>query len=958
MIKDFSTVFWGHLPMTKEPYKAHEKVNAFVGPSGHGKTTIWDGLRLMLGASHFESKRTFSFYVQKSNWAVVRVAFNNFSVNGIRPFEPVRKFKEEVTACCRIYKNDQKSWSRDYYLFDGKFYDLADLQLNSKAYSEAYLNVSEYLHILEECLGVTKEFRNLMAMNPDNVREVVNSSPHELFDLVFNLKGTKDYKKRYDESKQRLGVQELAIEQAEEEMDQAKNRFEVTSQKAEKFRLYQEKEIEVERTEIILKKLEYFEFQEELKSTKEEMDRVEKTGRFESDKVNEITVKFNVKQKEIEQLILESDRLGDIEEQANQDITQYTVDKARIDTQIEEIDEQINCLKQIEPQNVDYLNELKEMLTADLEQTKLDYSQVKTELVHLKRKFSDLEKNLVPYKEEAKKFRQTLVENHIPFIMLADAISVKPEMKSWQKAIESYIGNNRYRIIVEPDNYLSAKKIQQEIRYGARVSLPKKEKVLSIRKNVSYPSIRSAINISHREKVEGYMGRLNNVYLVETVEEGHDLQAKGIESITLEGLLQDEDGAIHLKYHTLCCGKLAIDEEIKETKELLNEKEKIVNELEDSISKQESELGEVNSAINNQKLLARLPDLENSYHLLREESTKLSVLIDDTTKEKDKVKHELVENRNKERKIGAVQSGLAEERARSLQKAEDLLKQHTDLHEKFSYLTSITEQALTEVQALGLSDDEIEFISYDVQGSAFRNQQGDLFTSKELQNRLNELLEEKRKLYDNSVSEEIVRLVEAQQGQVELLAQNLRNLKEDRDKLERTCDDLLYQFRNHIKEIMKNYITEFENLADLLKASAKGRLVEVTPEPETWEIQLFIGYDGKEPVAVDGPHLSSGQKACTSLMILLAALSDNQKGTTTPIMFLDEPKARVDDERGNEIGQLLQVTNIQYFITHQQGESLKTIDWIDHAFTCSASEPGKEFAHPLILKKRASRSHW
>ena len=72
MIKDFSTVFWGYLPPTKEPYKAHNKVNAFIGPSGHGKTTIWDGLRLMLGASHFESKRTFSFYVyKKSNWAVL-----------------------------------------------------------------------------------------------------------------------------------------------------------------------------------------------------------------------------------------------------------------------------------------------------------------------------------------------------------------------------------------------------------------------------------------------------------------------------------------------------------------------------------------------------------------------------------------------------------------------------------------------------------------------------------------------------------------------------------------------------------------------------------------------------------------------------------------------------------------------------------------------------------------------
>jgi chromosome segregation ATPase len=204
MIKDFSTVYWGYLPATKEPYKVHEKVNAFIGPSGHGKTTIWDGLRLMLGASHYESSRTPSFYVnKKSNWAVVRVSFYNMPINGIRPFEPVRKFKDEVTACCRIHKNEQGSWTKDYYLFDGQFVDLNDLNFNTKAYSGVALNSSEYLQVLEQCLGITKEFRNLMAMSPDTVREVVNSSPNTLFNLIFDLKGTKEYKKRYDDSKQR-----------------------------------------------------------------------------------------------------------------------------------------------------------------------------------------------------------------------------------------------------------------------------------------------------------------------------------------------------------------------------------------------------------------------------------------------------------------------------------------------------------------------------------------------------------------------------------------------------------------------------------------------------------------------------------------------------------------------------------------------------------------------------------
>ncbi|HEY9062310.1 MAG TPA: chromosome segregation protein SMC [Pseudobacteroides sp.] len=954
MIKDFSTVFWGYLPPTKEPYKVHEKVNAFIGPSGHGKTTIWDGLRLMLGASHFESKRTFSFYVhKKSNWAVVRVAFHNLSVNGVRPFELARKFKDVVTACCRIYKNDQSSWSRDYYLFDGEFHDLKDLHFNTKAYSEVLLNVGEYLEVLEQCLGITKEFRNLMAMSPDTVREVVNSSPHTLFNLIFDLKGAKSYKKRYDDSKQRLYEQEVAIERAEEEMEQAQSRFEETKQKAQKFRLYQAKEKEVKETRVRLKKLEYFEFQETLRSVKAEMTEVERQGKVEADKVNELTVKIINKQKEIDQLEVEYKQLDDIEEQANQEITEQTTKKALKDREIENLARQISILKHIEPQNNEYLGQLKDILVKELDNTKLNYSQMRTELSQLELRISDLKKDLLPYKDEAKRFRQILEANQISFIMIADAISVRPEMRKWQEAIEAYIGNNRYRIIVEPNNYLFAKKLQQGAKYGARVSLPKAGNNLSPRKDITYPSIRSAINISYQEKVEGYLERLNHVYLVETVEEGHNLQAHGIESITIEGLLQDDDGAIHLKYHSLCCGKLAIEEEKKRTYEIIFNKDKAVKELKDSIHKLQNELREVEEAVTKQEQLAKLPEMEHAHYLLEDEVKKLSVLIEESMQKKAEAKMEKGAIRNNEHAATKENAIFTANKEQALQKAIELKKRYTDLQQKVGSVDTSVKQALEELKVLGLSKDDIAFISYDIQGSAFWDQQGNLFTSKEMNNKLNTIILEKEKLYDPSVNEEIIRLVEVKEGQVDILIQNLYRLKEDRNNLERTCDDLLSQFRGHIKEIMKDYIMAFESFADLLKASAKGKLVEITPDPETWEIHLYIGFDGKEPVAVDGPHLSSGQKASTSLMILLAALSDNKNGKISPIMFLDEPKARVDDDRGNEMGQLLQVTDIQYFITHQQGESLKSIDWIDHAFTCSACESGKEFANQLILKKRS-----
>ncbi len=417
-------------------------------------------------------------------------------------------------------------------------------------------------------------------------------------------------------------------------------------------------------------------------------------------------------------------------------------------------------------------------------------------------------------------------------------------------------------------------------------------------------------------------------------------------------MLQDNDGAIHLKCYDLCCGKLALDEEKKRTNELLISQNETTERLKNSIYELKAEISQLAQEIQNQEFLVKLPEMEHEHKILSAESQGLYHLIKETEDQKEESKREKKDIHEKELYAVQEKTKFDEKKEQAYQKSISLSKLYNNLQKEDDSLTLSLEQSLLEVKALGLSDDDVNFIPYDVQGSAFMSQEGNRISSKDLQNNLNALLHEKEKLYDSSVNEEIVRVVEAQEGQVELLEQNLRQLKEDREDIERTCDDLLHQFRGHIKEIMKDYIAEFESFADLLKATGKGRLVEVTPEPETWEIQLFIGYDGKDPVAVDGPHLSSGQKASTSLMILLAALSDNKRGKTTPIMFLDEPKARVDDDRGNEIGQLLQVTDIQYFITHQQGESLKTIDWIDHSFSCSACEKGKDFANQLILKRR------
>ncbi len=952
MIKDFASIFWGYLPPTKEPYPVHNKVNAFIGPSGHGKTTAWDGLRLMLGATSFESKRPFWFYVYPdSNWAMLRVAFWNLPVNQQRPFEVEGYRQDEVTACCQIYKTKQDSWTKDYYLFDGEFNDLSDLHKNPKAYSQAQLTETNYLGKLKNCLGITREFRNLMSMSPDTVRDVVNSSPNALFNLIFDLKGTKTYKERYDQSKVRLAQESINLQRAQEELTEAEQKYQEAQAKAERFADYQNKTQEVEQTELKLRKLEYYETESQIEKNNQEISQIEEQIKIENEKVAKQTAELEILAGKITSAQEELVKCYELEGKINSAMDALNVQKGGMETTLENLRTEIEQLERIRPQDINELVQLKEELAEEADEAKLAYLAKAKEKKALQERVEALEKNNLPYKADVKEFRSVLQQNAIQYLMLADAISIKPEMKKWQEAVEAILGNNRYRIVVKEKYYLPAKKLQEQYKYGARLCLPKRGAKVLNQPKINYPTVRSVLNVSHPEKIEGYLSYLNHIYLVDTVEQGDQLQKKGFTSITARGLLQDEDGSIHLKYHNLCCGKMAIEEEYARTKKQYEEVAQAVQKLYNDLAKLTSDLNSLEQEINEQRKLEKLPNLKEA--LMTKTSAWQQVLdqIAAVAGQRQEVGKKRTELNESHTALQIEKANAANTKSNAEKEINKLTTRYTSLHNDLRSLQAALEDAYHKLRELRISTEEIEFIACDVQTAPFVDAKGNRLTAKYLSDKLLDLQREQTDLYDPGVNENIVMVVKAQDGQVEKLRERLSHLEEERAEWDRECKDLLEQLKSHIKMLMREYITEFQTLADLLRATAKGKLEEITPEPETWQLHLAIGFDGKKPSPIDGPDLSSGQKACTSLMLLLAALNSQKEGKVSPIMFLDEPKARVDDDRGNEIGQLLQVTDIQYFITHQQGESLKSIDWIDHAYSCSAREPGKQFANPLIFKR-------
>ncbi|MCL4424045.1 MAG: hypothetical protein M1553_01000 [Firmicutes bacterium] len=254
----------------------------------------------------------------------------------------------------------------------------------------------------------------------------------------------------------------------------------------------------------------------------------------------------------------------------------------------------------------------------------------------------------------------------------------------------------------------------------------------------------------------------------------------------------------------------------------------------------------------------------------------------------------------------------------------------------------------------GLDEHAIAFISQDVADGLFRHPDGTEWTRERLQARLDDM---NTQIHDfnlqfRDIDQMVIYMVEPQKDRVNGLRQQLEIAQQERQEWQNRLAEAEVELRNHIRETMEQYIQEFSDLASLLGAQAKGKLEQDGSNPELWKLHVYVGFNGKNPQPYYEPGLSSGERAVVSIMLLLAAVNNRKENQFTTLMFLDEPTARVDDGRANELGTLLQVTDIQYFITHQTSASLISVDWIDHAFVVSKLRPGEEFADDPIFEAR------
>ncbi|MEK4006031.1 ATP-binding protein [Paenibacillus sp. FSL H3-0333] len=953
-IKEFNTAYWGRIGTVATPYQFHNKVNAFVGASGSGKTTLMDALRIALGDAKFEYNRAMDHYINKnSNWSVVQVSFWNSEVQG-RPFLALGFTEPVVTVCVRLDRSSGDC-KREYYMFDGSFYDITNLGQNPKAYLLNKVKYGEYLQKLDT-IGLTYSFRKLMLMKPEDVQNVVGMDSNRLFQLIFDIKGQKSIQADHDFTSEKLKeVKNLELQSFEDLSNAKKMLNEFESQKI-KFEENETRKINFEKMKLLFLKKKYWNNKNELERQQKLMIEEElKLKNLETSKVdlNEriLSLQNRLLQEKQEEL-----KIKDTINSAYENVRIKESENGSLEHSLKKLSSEIEHTECIALEDMGLLKEKLVAVEVSLQSVNFNYKTLEKNIKELVNELEPLKKGDSAFPRWVIQFKHALEHEKVPYLILADNISIKPDFIKWISAIEAYLGRERYRIVTSEEFHLQAKKIQEESEYGARVSNHRSSKQLikNRKSHGNFIALRNAIEVTNESEIGGYLDYLNDIYLVESVEEGHQLSQEGYKSLTQKGLLQDQDGGLFLKAREMVCGHFAREKYkklIEEELESLSIKLISVQNEKIELEQQEKKISE---RIDDQVRLFKLPQLLNENEILIKDLAKIKIELESANKNYQEA-NELRDG------ILHLIKELEKELVQKVSEKVALKKEIIDVggsingyRGSIGVCKNILSKSIVDLQDLDFDDHAISFIDIEIiQDNIFLRDDGTEWNFEELEKTVKIITEDIEDFEkNNKIDQGIIAMVEPQRRRVDSLNKTYDLAKEDREKWETQLALAEIALKNHVQETMSQYIDEFKSMAELLGAKGEGKFQQEGPSYLNWKIQMKIGFDGKELVDYDDPEFSSGQRAAISIMLLLAAVSNQKEGTQNSLMFLDEPTSRVDDARANEIGTILQKSNIQYFITHQVSESLKSIDWINHAFVTSKLRSGQKFADNPIFESR------
>lgn len=930
----FESENWGETPRQRVPLV--NGVVAIVGENGSGKSTFVDGLKTLLGNAALEDNRGPDDYIPDGagHAYVLGGADNHRRSDGTRPWDAFGYRSDVISLCCFISPGNTGRWEKSYYIVDGPF----DPQVERTQYPS--FTIAEYQQVMET-MGCTRTFYRLMSLDPDKVKAIIKQKPRELFKDILNITGDKTLAENLVKHRQELKLTEDRLSEVSRKLYDKKREVDSLLKQQEEVRAYEEHLAEATRFDEVGRKAAWH---------------------FQSSKCD----RLRAERAEEQNLVFAAQSDVDIKDfEAKQAFQRLEAARGELECTETELEDSRNQLLQAEKmvseqkgqlqahhrtiESAGEIHETKEELARTAQAREIEAAVLRQRAQDITKERTEAEQELTQarggrdYPRDVSEFLDRCHRRGIRPRVVADALEFKDPL--WQRAVESILGPDRFCLIVDASEIDTMFDLVDEAKYRSWVDVGYQGRIPDAPPGAAL----SQVEITD-PAVYKFVRALERYQLAATKEEARRIRERGGSAITPTATVWTDRGIRNIDCGTLYCGKETRRKRIQELSDrvdrLENEKRNVVDtadKVSKTATKYRSRAAVLESAEQARDEIGRVENelrrFETAASGLKQQVSDLSARLTSAKSDAEKARQAHEEAKAA---LATARSTLQGHHSRWVDLGKSLDEVQRSLTE--------AEQRLAEVvpdrEAWPFAGDDVATFLRLFDDCPADPEQLAIWLKMRHDFHFQRVTD-----FDTNRRQHIdfllLRGLEGKQRQLKDLESQYQGVEYEVNMLRAQVEVTKNQHRVSVRRTIQRYLTEFANMAKLIPGTSTegSKLIEVGEDD--WELHLKVGFDGKEPVDYSSRKLSGGQKAATSVMLLMAAL---KLDGSFSLMFLDEPAARLDDKRARELGQLLRAAGAQILLTAPTSASMLAMDWIDHVLVTTKKAPGERHAPPIKVR--------
>ena len=920
---------WAFWPSVKVPLD--QRTIMITGPNGSGKTTFLDALRTLLRAPRLSANRRFNDYLMGNvDTAVVKaVVTNDYHQREHRPFE-FKGFKGELVTMAVVMKHRAGRWEKRFALLDGDvpLEALRDLSRGD------WLTPESYTREVEEA-GFGAAFLKVLALEQGQTDKLCEKNPAELLDLLLDVHGDKVVIERYKRAKENYQVANLELSQLGARLAEEQAHLLTSQKKAEDFLRFRKYNEELRQFEtVLIPQAEY------------------KAALRQVDEANLAINDLNLKLRPIDREILEIEEVLDNAETDLQRRKNAVVGAREIQMELEkkerELDISLNTLVQERNRLIALLERARDLKEEPLDRLRQQLDECQHEIVRLELRQEETTARLREAQERARElkeprakiypgyveeFLRLLAKEKIAATLLCDIIEITDQ--SWQLAVESILGRDRFTVLVPPAHQLAARQLGERFRYRHYVVGRSTGQPRVSGKTPANAAI-GVVQFTEDGAPDWVVEVLSRTALVESVADGMKLGADAV-SVTRQGYRQDRRGGISIAVDNVYCGSLGQNAQREELKAAATRAAGLAETYRAELEKQRAAAAALTQRIQDQEALReglqareRRDAMDNEIAAANTAHKEALVLRRDAERQ---LLDGLNELNNYERDLEQKRQNLLQRRGSQSEWLDEIKDRQDEIRRLKDMMAGIAakltpdqlgERALRQVPAL----DEMTPKYYAVKNLLAEFAVVPEATAVEVYEHHKTQYERQRRLYQDHEA-------------------GLRNW-ENEFRLARQ------KYVMVVEHTMREYRKNILSLAELAGVDA-----EVTPPDlrehdevlETAGLAVRFGFDGKRAVDISGSQHSGGQRVVASL-ILLMSLATSGGVNRGGFFIIDEPFAHLSLERIDDVSRFLDKTECQFILTSPTTHNVNVFNAARLLINFRIKKPGADYAPlPTIIRR-------